>query len=129
MVEIRAGAGGDTLDASVEMVSSKMAQSLAVTPSRVAFAARLIPPSALYEKYPQIELLCRLMLVPISFAEDEDVIGLASINPYFADALSAMIVEELKLHNDIQPIISIVRLDYIGWMKMCQKHFKQKKGP
>ena len=120
--------GGDMLDASVEMVYAKMAQSLAFAPSRVAFAARLIPPSALYEKYPQIELLCKLMLVPISFAEDEDVIGLASINPYFADALSATIAAELKRQNNIEPIISIVRLDYIGWMKMCQKHFKKKQG-
>jgi len=126
LARLRAG-GGEMLDASVEMISVKMAQSLAFVPTRVAFASRLIPPSALYEKYPQIALLCKLMMVPVCFAEDEDVIGLASINPYFADALSAEMMGEFKKESGIQPIISIIRLDYIGWMKMCQKHFKEKK--
>jgi len=118
-------AGGDMLDASVEMISVKLANSMAFVPSRVGFAARLIPPTAFYEKNPNIAMMCKLMLVPVTFAEDEDVIGIASINPYFADALSAMICEEIKAKNKVQPVVSIVRLDYIGWMKMCQKHFKE----
>ena len=124
LARLRAG-GGDMLDASVEMISSKMAHSLPFVPTRVPFAARLIPPSALYEKNPEIFHFCKLMLVPISFAEDLDVIGISSVNPYFADAASAFLTDKLKKETGIQPIIHIIRLDFIGWSKMCQKHFRQ----
>lgn len=124
LARLRAG-GGDMLDASVEMISSKMAHSLPFAPTRVTFAARLIPPSSLYEKHPEILTLCRLMLVPVAFAEDLDVIGIASVNPYFADAVSAHLTEKLKRETGIEPLIHSVRLDYVGWAKMCQKHFRQ----
>jgi len=123
LARLRAG-GGNMLDASVEMISSKMAKSLPYAPTRVPFAARLIPPTSFYDKYPQIALLCRLMMVPIAYTEDLDVIGIASINPFFADTLAASILEELKQISPVQPIISVVRLDYVGWMKMCEKHFR-----
>ncbi len=124
LARLRAG-GGDMLDASVEMISSKMAHSLPSVPTRIPFAARLIPPSALYEKNPEIQTLCKLMLVPIAYAEDLDVLGITSINPYFADAVSAYLTENLKKETGIQPIIHNIRLDYVGWAKMCQKHFRQ----
>ncbi|MFK7910261.1 MAG: hypothetical protein AB8F34_06620 [Akkermansiaceae bacterium] len=124
LARLRAG-GGDMLDASVEMIAIKMAQSLPFAPTRVPFAARLIPPTALYEKHPEIYKLCKLMLVPITFAEDLDVIGIASVNPYFADTVSASLSESLKKETGIQPLIQNIRLDYVGWVKMCQKHFRQ----
>lgn len=125
LARLRAGSG-NMLDASVEMISSKMAKSLPFVPTRVPFASRLIPPSSFYEKHPQIALLCKLMMVPVAYTEDLDVIGIASINPFFADTLAASIIDEVKQVSPVQPIISIVRLDYVGWMKMCEKHFKER---
>lgn len=124
LARLRAG-GGDMLDASVEMISSKMAHAMPFAPTRVPFAARLIPPSALYEKFPELKTFCKLLLVPVSYAEDLDVIGIASINPYFADAVSAYLTDKIKKETGIQPIIHVIRLDYVGWAKMCQKHFRQ----
>lgn len=117
-------AEGAMLDSMVEMASMKMARSLPVIPSRIPFASRLIPPNGFYDKLPEIAHLCKLMMVPVAFAEDFDVIGLASINPYFTDALAAHIQEEFKEEGSIQPIINSVRLDRISWMKMCEKHFR-----
>ncbi|NWK54873.1 hypothetical protein HW115_04585 [Verrucomicrobiaceae bacterium N1E253] len=116
-------AEGAMLDSMVEMASMKLARSLPEVPARVPFASRLIPPNGFYDKLPEIHRLCKLMMVPVAFAEDFDVIGLASINPYFADSLAAEIKEQFKKEGGIQPIISIVRLDRISWMKMCEKHF------
>ena len=111
------------LDSMVEMASLQMARSLPEVPSRVPFASELIPPNGFYDKQPEIKQLCKLMMVPVAFAEDMDVIGLATINPYFADALGNHIKEEFEREGGIQPIISIVRLDRISWMKMNEKHF------
>ena len=124
LARLRAGAG-EMMDASVETISAKMASSLPESPARIPFAAHLIPPSALYEKHPEIYQICKLMLVPIAFAEDLDVIGLASINPYFAEAISAYLMDSIKKESGIQPIVHLIRLDYVGWVKMCQKHFRQ----
>ena len=124
LARLRAG-GGDMLDASVEMISAKMAHSLPFAPTRIPFAGRLIPPTGLYEKHPDIALICKLMLVPIAYAEDLDVICIASINPYFADALSVSIAEIVHQRTGIRPLIGVVRLDFVSWAKMCQKHFRQ----
>ena len=116
-------AEGAMLDSMVEMASLQMARSLPEVPCRVPFASELIPPNGFYDKQPEIKQLCKLMMVPIAFAEDMDVIGLATINPYFADALASHIKEEFQREGGIQPLISIVRLDRISWMKMNEKHF------
>ena len=116
-------AEGTMLDSMVEMASMKMGRSLPVVPVRIPFASRLIPPNGFYDKLPEIMNLCKLMMVPVAFAEDLDVIGLASINPYFADALATEIKEQFESEGDIQPIVQTVRLDRISWMKMCEKHF------
>lgn len=117
-------AEGAMMDSMIEMASMKMARSMTVVPARVPFVSRMIPPAGFYDKLPEIAHLCRLMQVPVAFAEDMDVIGLASINPYFADAIAQAILDELAGATKIQPIISIVRLDRISWMKMCEKHFR-----
>jgi hypothetical protein len=87
LARLRAG-GGDMLDTSVEMISSKLGGSL-------------------------------------PFAEDLDVIGIASINSYFADAIITHIKENIKNETGVQPIMHNIRLDYLGWAKMCKKHFRQ----
>ena len=115
----------EMLDASVETISIKLAETLPFIPTRVPFAGKLIKPAALYEKNPDIELMCRLMRVPVAYAEDLDVLALASINPYFMDALSAAISNYTMERNGTQPIISIIRLDYAGWETMCIKHFRE----
>ncbi|MGB2402183.1 MAG: hypothetical protein ACPIA7_02100 [Akkermansiaceae bacterium] len=115
----------EMLEATVEAISIKLAETLPFQPTRIPFAGKLIAPSSLYEKNPDIELMCRLMLVPIAYAEDLDVLALASINPYFVDALSPAISDYTMEKNNTQPIISSVRLDYTGWQHMCGKHFRK----
>jgi hypothetical protein len=112
-------------DASIETISIKLAETLPFMPTRVPFAGKLIKPTALYEKNPDIELMCRLMRVPVAYAEDLDVLALASINPYFMDALSVAISNYAMERIGTQPIISIIRLDYAGWETMCIKHFRE----
>ncbi len=123
LARLRSG-DGNMLDTSVEMIAAKVASSLSFIPTRVPFAGRLIPPTSFYEKYPQITQLARLMKVPVSYTEDLDVIGIASVNPFFANTLAEAISGELRATSPVKPIMSAVRLDYIGWVKMCEKHFK-----
>lgn len=124
LARLRAG-NGEMLDASVEAISVKLADTLPETPTRIPFAGRLIAPTSLYEQNPYIFSICKLMRVPIAYAEDLDVLALASVNPYFMDALSVSIGDYAMQHIGTQPIISSIRLDYAGWVNMCNKHFKE----
>lgn len=124
LARLRAG-NGAMLDAGIEAISAKLASTLPEVPARIPFAGKLIAPTALYEKDPYILSICKLMRVPIAYAEDLDVLALASINPYFMDALSVCIADYARQHIGTQPIISNIRLDYAGWVNMCNKHFKE----
>ncbi len=123
LARLRTGEG-NMLDASVEVISHQLAKSLPVTPTRVPFAAMLRKPALFYKKFPEITLLCKLMMVPIAYREDLDVIGIASINPFFMDALALSVAEEISKVSPTVPIVSMIRLDYVGWMKMYERHFK-----
>ena len=123
LARLRVGEG-EMLAPHVETISQQMVKSLPYIMHRVPFASRFITPTSFYEKYPHIEQICRLMMVPITFTEDLDVIGVASINPFFADTLVTALVDELKDYGSVNPIVSAVRLDYESWTKMCEKHFR-----
>jgi len=123
LARLRVGEG-EMLAPNVETISLKMAKALPYIMPRVPFASRFIRPSTFYEKYPHIEQICRLMMVPITFREDLDVIGVASINPFFADTLVTALADELKDYSSVKPIVSAVRLDYMSWAEMCGKHFR-----
>ena len=115
----------DVLDARIESISAKLAETLTQSPTRVPFAGKLITPTLLYEKNPYIESICKLMGVPVAFAEDLDVMALASINPYFMEALAVTISDYTMQHLGTQPIISTIRLDYSSWVAMYSKHFRE----
>jgi len=115
----------DMLNTSIESISSKLAETLTNGPTRIPFAGKLITPNSLYEKNPYIESICKLMGVPVAYAEDLDVLALASINPYFMEALSVAISDYTMQLLGTQPIISMIRLDYASWVAMYSKHFRE----
>jgi hypothetical protein len=115
----------ELLDARVESISAKLAETLSHPPTRVPFAGKLITPNSLYEKNPYIESICKLMGVPVAYAEDLDVMALASINPYFMEALAVTISDYTMQNLGTQPIISTIRLDYASWVAMYSKHFRE----
>lgn len=116
---------GEDFDLIIETLSFQIAQGMSPVPLKVPFLNRLIPPSSFYEKYPSVAKICELMMVPVSYNEDADVIGLTSINPCFSDALSSIIIDEMKLFTKVKPIINITRVSYSNWSKMYKKHFKK----
>ena len=116
---------GENMDELVESLSYDMAQALDTSPLRIPFLSSLIIPNAFYEKYPSVARLCRLMMVPVTYNEDADVIGLTSINTYFSEAMAAIIVDEMKAYSNVVPFVNISRVSHSNWTKMCKKHFRE----
>jgi len=86
-------------------------------------AVKFNPPAAFYDAFPEIYDLARDLLSPILFSEDNEVLGVASINPIPAIRLGKETVDRLSKPLGFSPFITVVRLDYGSWHKLLEKHF------
>ena len=110
-------------EASIERWSTMLASLVTPIMPPAPFAAKMMTPTAFYEKHPPIYDLARSLQCPILYNEDADVIGVGSINPVtatiFAQALHAYIHGTLG----ITPYITCVRINYESWKSLTTKHF------
>ncbi|MEO1856242.1 MAG: hypothetical protein ABGY95_02600 [Rubritalea sp.] len=110
-------------EASIERWSTMLASLVTPIMPPAPFAAKMMTPSAFYEKHQPIYDLARSLKCPILYNEDADVIGLGSINPVtatiFAQALHAYITNT----QSITPYITCVRMNYESWKSLTSKHF------
>lgn len=110
-------------EASIERWSTMLASLVHPIMPPAPFAAKMVTPSAFYEKHEPIYQLARTFQCPVLYNEDADVIGVGSINPVtvtiFAQALHAYVKET----QGIAPYITCVRLNYESWNSLNTKHF------
>ncbi|MBK1790109.1 hypothetical protein [Persicirhabdus sediminis] len=118
------GRPDEILDESIERISQKLAGSCVIPPARIPFASRFEMPMAFYDKYPDLQKLARNYKAPVLYAEEADVIGIGSVNPYFAEAFAQSIEKQIFAQLGTKPIITIVRLEPVSWQKLCKTHFK-----
>lgn len=112
-------------EASIERRGTMLASMVTPIMPPAPFAAKMVTPSAFYEKHPPLFDLARSLKCPILYNEDADVIGIGSINPVtatiFAQATHSYITET----QGIQPYISCVRVNYESWKSLTTKHFER----
>jgi len=118
------GHAEEHLSAAILEIGNKVVATFAHQAPVVPFAGKLIAPSAFYESFDQMHKLARLLLAPVIFAEDTDVIGIASINPVAATLLSEEIQTVVFKRFGIRPFLTVARLDYESWAFLTRKHFE-----
>jgi len=91
--------------------------------TRIPFAARMMTPTAFYEKHPEIADLARQLHCPVSYAEGAEVIGLATINPVAGLILKEELVKLVEASEGYTPFISLSLINHRGWGQMNHKHF------
>ena len=84
---------------------------------------RLATPVAFYNSFPELANTAKALLVPVLFSEDNEAIGVGSVNPIPAMELAGRIVAEMANHTIITPYMTVVRLDYDTWRTMIERHF------
>ena len=62
-------------------------------------------------------------MTPILYAEELDVIGVASINPVALGIAAQIIMRTLGEKTGTTPIVSRILLHHDGWMSLCQQQF------
>lgn len=110
-------------EASIERWGTMLASLVTPVMPLVPFAAKMMTPSAFYEKHEPIYQLARTLLCPILYNEDADVIGVGSINPVTATIFAQAIHAYVKGTQGIAPYITCVRLNYESWNSLNAKHF------
>lgn len=84
---------------------------------------RLPAPADFYERYPNIQQLARALLVPVLYSEDDEAIGVGSVNPVPALQVAGAITSAVEQENGTRPYLSTVRLDYDAWQSLLSRHF------
>jgi len=104
-----------------ERISSTLTPTLILVP----FAGKFITPSAFYENYPDLQKLGSSLMAAVTYAEDADAIGTASINPIASVILGEEISAAVARRVNVNPIVTSVLLEHQSWVTMIRKHFQR----
>ncbi len=122
LVKVRHGEDATMADMT-EDLSYVASLYLAPSPILVPFVPSISPPNNFYEKHPKLEALSKLLLAPIIFAEDTDVIGVTSLNAVAAEIVGEEVKKYLHSRIGSEPYITVTRIDYRGWANLLNSHF------
>lgn len=100
-----------------------VSKTLRERPPLVPGLERSPKPAALYEAFPAVAAAARALLCPVLYSEDNEEVGVGSVNPVPALRLSTIISSEITPATGVKPFISIVRLDYDTWRALLKRHF------
>lgn len=80
-------------------------------------------PSIFYDNYPEHYDLARILLAPVIYSEDNEVLGIGSVNPIPAVTLARIITRTIEDRTGVRPFVTAVRMDYDAWRTLLGKHF------
>jgi hypothetical protein len=80
-------------------------------------------PVVFADAYPELFDLARALLCPVLYSEDNEVIGVGSVNPIPAITLARAIAAAVHDRTGLKPYVTAVRLDYDSWRALLEKHF------
>ncbi len=101
-------------------IGQMLGQSLVLVP----FANRFPTPTAFFDTFPSLHAVCHDTMTAIVFAEECEVVGIASINP-----VALMILEEhlSQCMNEItgtNPIVTRMLAPHDVWESICRKQLE-----
>ena len=114
----------EQLDLAILKLGNMLAASLDQHQPLIPFAGKLTAPSQFYESFDRLHQIARVLLVPVVFAEDTDVIGIASVNPLATRIMAEETRNTVCRRFGIRPFVTSIRLDYASWSAITRKHFE-----
>ena len=84
---------------------------------------RMSAPASFFTTFPDLAAAARNLLVPVLYSEDNEVIGLGSVNPIPALQMAVLVVRDVSVETGITPFTSVVRLDYDTWRTLLDKQY------
>lgn len=118
------GHADERLGMAILELGNRAASTLELYQHVIPFAGNLIAPSLFYEAFDQIHGIARVLLAPVTFAEEMVSIGTASINPMATLILAEEIRNSVFDRFGIRPFVTTTRLDYESWSSVTRKHFE-----
>jgi len=118
------GHAGALLGAAILDLGDGVAAALSPYQHVLPFGGRLLAPSAFYDSYDHLHKIAKVLLSPVIYAEDNDAIGTASINPLASRIMADEICSTVFKRFGITPFVTVVRLDFDSWISLSHKHFE-----
>jgi hypothetical protein len=84
---------------------------------------RMTAPASFFATFPDLAAAARNLLVPVLYSEDNEVIGLGSVNPIPALQMAVLVVRDVSVETGVTPFTSVVRLDYDTWRTLLEKQY------
>ena len=82
-------------------------------------------PTSLYEGYPSIREVCRLLMCPVVQAHEADFVTLASVNPYTAALAGKVVTGVVERETGKKPFVFLLTTDASAWNWLLEKHFEK----
>lgn len=109
----------------IERMGRAMSQMLERPLVLVPFANRLPTPTSFYETYPTLYGLCQSLMTPVVFAEESEVVGIASINPVALLLMEEQITRTLSEVTGTRPIVTRLLASHDVWESICRKQLNR----
>lgn len=84
---------------------------------------RMSAPATFFATFPDLAAAAKTLLVPVLYSEDNEVIGLGSVNPVPALQMASLVIRDVSVETGITPYTSVVRLDYDTWRTLLEKQY------
>lgn len=118
------GHAEEHVGAAIMNLSNRMSMAMQPLIPVIPFAGKIIAPTAFYDLYGQMQILGKILLSPVLYAEDTDAMGIGSVNPIAANMLGENIISTVHRRLGIRPFVCTARLDYETWAFLTRKHFE-----
>lgn len=110
--------------AEIERMGRAVAEMLGDPLVLIPFAHRLPTPTAFYDTFPALFGMCQDSMIAVIFAEESEVVGIASINPVPLTLMEEHISRTMSEVTGTKPIVTRMLVPYDAWESLCRKQLE-----
>lgn len=108
----------------IERMGRAISQMIETPLVLVPFANRLPTPTSFYDTYPTIFELCQALMTPVIFAEESEVVGIASINPVALLLMEEHVLQNMSEVTGTRPMVTQLLATHEVWDSICRKQLE-----
>jgi len=91
--------------------------------TKLSFVSLYNRPTLFYDQYPELKDLAKALHSMVAYSENEEVFGVAAINPIMAEVFKSQIESVILDRKGFTPFVQIFQIEYEAWIEMKRKHF------
>jgi len=111
------------VDVFFEEITEALSKSQRPKPLLIPFGHRYPLPSKFYAKFPEIYELCKIMGTPLVYSDQEEAIGIGSLNPIAVNLVAEQMVKTFAENAEFSPYVFRFSLKASSWNTLIERQF------